>query len=58
MFGLRSRAPSAPAPVILAMARSYVAVGGDGATKLVEELGRQCEEPLRTQLLGLVRPRG
>lgn len=58
MFGLRSRAPSAPAPVVLAMACSYVAVGGDGATKLVEELGRQCDEPLRTQLLGLVRPRG
>jgi serine/threonine-protein kinase len=58
MFGLRSRAPSAPAPVILAMAVSYVAVGGDGTSKVVEELGRQCEEPLRTQLLGLVGTRG
>lgn len=55
LFGvLRTRVPSAPASVVLAMACSYVAVGGEGAAKLVEEIGRQCDEPLRTQLLGLV----
>ena len=55
MFGvLRAKTPTAPGPVLLAMAVSYVAIGGDDATKLVEELGRACDEPLRTQLLGLV----
>jgi hypothetical protein len=38
--------------VVLVMACSYLAVGGADATKLVDELARQCEEPLRTQLLG------
>jgi hypothetical protein len=53
VFGvLRSRAPSAPAPVVLAMACSYIAIGGADATKVVDELARQCDEPLRTQLLG------
>lgn len=55
LFGkLRSRAPSAPGPVVIAMACSYVAIGGDEASKLVDEVARQCDEPLRTQLLGLV----
>lgn len=54
LFGLRARAPTAPGPVVLAMAHSYVALGGAEASKLVEELARQCEEPLRTQLLGIV----
>ena len=55
MFGvLRQRAPSAPAPVVLAMACSYAAIGGADAAKLIEEIARQCEEPLRTQLLGVV----
>ncbi len=55
MFGvLRGKTKVAPGPVLLAMACSYIAVGGAEATKLVDELGRQCEEPLRTQLLGLV----
>jgi serine/threonine-protein kinase len=53
VFGvLRSRAPSAPAPVVLAMACSYIAIGGADAAKVVEDLARQCEEPLRTQLVG------
>ncbi len=51
---LRARAPSAPAPLLIAMARSFSEIGGADAPKLIEELGRQCEEPLRTQLLGLV----
>lgn len=50
----RNKAPSAPAPLLLAMACSYAAIGGADAAKLVDELGRQCEEPLRTQLLGIV----
>jgi serine/threonine protein kinase len=55
MFGvLRAKTKMAPGPVLLAMAVSYIAVGGADAAKLVDELGRQCEEPLRTQLLGLV----
>ena len=51
---LRAKAKAAPAPVLLAMARSFFEIGGADAPKLIEELGRQCEEPLRTQLLGLV----
>ena len=55
VFGvLRAKAKIAPGPVLLAMACSYIAVGGADAAKLVDELGRQCDEPLRTQLLGLV----
>jgi serine/threonine protein kinase len=56
VFGVlrSSKAKAAPAPVLLAMACSYLAIGGADAAKLVDELGRQCEEPLRTQLLGLV----
>jgi hypothetical protein len=55
LFGVRrTRAPSAPALVVLATACSYVAVGGAEAAKLIDEIGRQCDEPLRTQLLGLV----
>jgi hypothetical protein len=55
VFGvLRSKAKTAPGPVLLAMACSYIAVGGADAAKLVDELGRQSDEPLRTQLLGLV----
>jgi hypothetical protein len=38
--------------VVLAMACSYIAIGGADATKVVDELARQCDEPLRTQLLG------
>jgi serine/threonine-protein kinase len=52
---LRNRAPSAPTPVVLALACSYLTVGGAEAPKLVDELARQCEEPLRTQLLGAAR---
>ena len=55
MFGvLRSKTPAAPTPVLLAMAVSYLAIGGEGAPKVVDELARSCDEPLRTQLLGLV----
>jgi hypothetical protein len=52
-FG-RQRAPIAPGPVVLSLAVSYVAIGGPEAAKLVAEVGRHSEEPLRTQLLGLV----
>lgn len=51
---LRAKTKAAPAPVLLAMARSFVEIGGADAPKLIEDLGRQCDEPLRTQLLGLV----
>jgi hypothetical protein len=39
---------------VLAMACAYVSLGGDDAKAFVEEVARPCEEPLRTQLLGLV----
>jgi hypothetical protein len=52
---LRGRAPAAPGPLVLAMACSYVAVGGADAAKVVDDLARQCQDPLRTQLLGLIR---
>ena len=51
---LRTKTKTAPPVVLLAMARSFAHIGGPEAPKLIEELGRQCEEPLRTQLLGLV----
>jgi serine/threonine-protein kinase len=51
---LRAKAKVPPPPVLLAMAQSFVEIGGADAPKLIEELGRQCDEPLRTQLLGLV----
>lgn len=47
-------APKATAPVILAVARSFALLGGPEAANHVESVGRQYEEPLRTQLLGLV----
>jgi serine/threonine-protein kinase len=48
------RMPAMPSAVLIPMARAYVAIGGDEAKKLVEELARAAEEPLRTQLVGLV----
>ncbi len=51
---LRSKAKAVPGPVLLSMSTSLIALDGAAAPKIIEELGRQCEEPLRTQLLGLV----
>jgi eukaryotic-like serine/threonine-protein kinase len=51
---LRAKAKAPPPPVLLAMAQSFMKLDGVEAPKLIEELGRQCDEPLRTQLLGLV----
>ncbi|AKU98916.1 serine/threonine protein kinase [Labilithrix luteola] len=49
-----STGPKTTAPVILAVARSFALLGGPEAANHIESLGRQYEEPLRTQLLGLV----
>ena len=49
-----ARAPTAPATVVLAMACSYAALDEPDAAKLIDELARQCEEPLRTQLMGVI----
>ncbi|HSO39352.1 MAG TPA: serine/threonine-protein kinase, partial [Labilithrix sp.] len=56
---LRGKTKTVPGPVLLSMSTSLVAIGGADAPKVIEELGHQCDEPLRTQLLGLVgaRPR-
>ncbi len=51
---LRKQAKAVPGPVLLTMATSLLAIDAAEAPKVIEELGRQCEEPLRTQLLGLV----
>jgi len=40
--------------VLLATARALAVVAPDDATKIVHDLARACEEPLRTQLLGIV----
>ena len=54
VFGMMKRGPSIPAAVLVAMARAYLAVGGDEAKATVSDLARSAEEPLRTQLVGLV----
>jgi serine/threonine-protein kinase len=51
---LRTRGPAAAASVLVAMSKSYAAVGGPDASKLVEDMARTCEEPLKTQLLAVV----
>ena len=51
---LRKQAKAVPGPVLLTMSTSLLAIDAAEAPKVIEELGRQCEEPLRTQLLGLV----
>lgn len=48
---LRSKAKSTPTILLIAMARSFLAIGGPEAPKLIEELARQCEESARGQLL-------
>jgi len=50
---LRKSAPIAPPNVVLAMARSLVAIGGPDGVKHVDDYAKQCDEPLRTQLRGL-----
>lgn len=54
VFGMGKRGPAMPSPVLLAMARAYVAVSGEDARDLIEEVARTVEDPLRTQLVGLV----
>jgi hypothetical protein len=41
-------------PIILALARSYVNVGGDAAVKYVDDLAKSVEDPLKTQLVGII----
>lgn len=43
--------------VTFAIAHALVAIGGPGGSAFVESFGRQCEEPLRSQIAGLVRTR-
>ncbi len=55
VFGmLRSRTPAMAPSVLLAMARAYAAVANDDAAKLIDELARGAEDPLKTQLTGLL----
>ncbi|MBX3187125.1 MAG: serine/threonine protein kinase [Labilithrix sp.] len=54
VFGLGKKAPSLPGKILLSAARSFALLAGAEAPPLVEELARQSEEPLRTQLLGVV----
>jgi serine/threonine-protein kinase len=54
VFGLGKKMPTLPGPVLLAASRSLAALVGSAASPIVETLARQCEEPLRTQLLGVV----
>jgi len=55
MFGkLRSRGVALPPTLLLALARAFAGLGGAEAARAIEELGRQSEEPLRTQLLGVI----
>ena len=51
---LRAKARVLPGPVLLSMSTSLIAIDAEEAPTVIAELGRQCEEPLRTQLLGLV----
>ncbi len=51
---LRKSTPTAPPVVVIAMARSLVAIGGADGIKHVEEYAKHCDEPLRTQVLGAV----
>lgn len=51
---LRKSAPNAPPNVVLAMARSLVTIGGADGAKHVEEYAKHCDDPLRTQLRGLL----
>lgn len=55
---LRAKAaPKSGAPLpplaLLAVARAFVTLGADDARKVIEDLAKQSEEPLRTQLLGV-----
>jgi eukaryotic-like serine/threonine-protein kinase len=51
---MRSKAPALPAPVIVALARSYVAIGDGPAVKLVDDIAKSVDDPLKTQLIGLI----
>jgi serine/threonine-protein kinase len=51
---MRTKAPALPVPIILALARSYVNVGGDAAVKYVDDLAKSVEDPLKTQLVGII----
>ena len=58
---LRAKAPlgsartgaTLPPLALLAVARAFVTLGADDARKVIEDLAKQSEEPLRTQLLGV-----
>lgn len=52
---VRTKAPVHPPSVIVALARSYVAVGDADAVALVAELAEGVDDPLKTQLTGIVR---
>jgi eukaryotic-like serine/threonine-protein kinase len=55
VFGmLRSRAPVMAPPVLLSMARAYGILAPEDARKLIDELVKGCEDPLKTQLAGLL----
>ncbi len=51
---LRTKAPAAAPGVIVALARSYVLVGGADAAQLVEDIAKSVDDPLRTQLVGVL----
>lgn len=50
--GKAGRAQSVPPLVLIAMARSFAALGPADAKKTIEDIAKQTEDPLKTQLLG------
>jgi eukaryotic-like serine/threonine-protein kinase len=51
---LRTKAPNVAPSVLVALSRSYVALGAHDAVKLVGELAACVDDPLKTQLIGIV----
>jgi len=55
VFGmLRSRGPAIAPPLLLAMARAYFVLAPEEAEPVIGDLAKGCEDPLKTQLSGLL----
>jgi eukaryotic-like serine/threonine-protein kinase len=51
---MRTKTPALPSSIVVALARSYVNVGGDAAVKHVDDMAKSVEDPLKTQLVGII----
>jgi eukaryotic-like serine/threonine-protein kinase len=51
---MRTKVPALPSSIVVALARSYVAVGGEAAVKHVDDMAKTVEDPLKTQLVGII----